>query len=1112
MNLLSKPDKRFLWIILAVGALFLIPGIAYFDQAFTEIGIDFQIGKEEAASLGYAICAELSPVPSDYRRVTVFDVDRMAKTFIELECGVEEVARQTRQGLHIWGWRTRWFKPLEKEEFSTVVSPGGDLIEFEHVIKEDRAGSDATQNEAQVAAEQFASQRFGLDISEYELVEIIEEVMPERMDRTFTFEHKDYSLNEAKKRCEVTVAGNEIVHANRFLKTPEKWDRSYRQLRSRNMLYQSLGQIGMVILVTAAVIFLILRIRRGDLVWKPALFTGMAVGAVFGLNNLNMLPIQLIAYDTTRSLASFYLNQGMMFLMTMAGIGLMILISMSIGDCFYREAYPEKLRLYTAFRWRAWKTGYAFKNVIAAYALTMFHVGLVVLFYVISKRWGVWAPAEVRYSDAVSAYFPIFLPLAISLLAATSEEFIFRFFAIPALRRFSKSTLLAVCLPAFIWGFGHSAYPQQPGFIRGIEVGLIGIAAGYIMIRIGILATLLWHFFMDSIFIGLFMFQSEDRSIFISGIVLVALLLIPLVVVVFNRLKSGSFATADGLMNSDYKPPPLRSSVSKELPNAVKVLPGMSKPVLITGLCTVLIGFVLMYAVPSMQIGKNDSPDKSLSEIHSIADAALVSFGGDPGTLRKTTSYRNTYMDDGLTYVLETEGFTQAQSIYASSSGSSRWVVRYFNFLDKEAYSVHLDPAGEIVNVRYRLEDVEPGANLTQDEARILAEKLVGESGMIIGKLEEIELSSEQFENRTDHTVVYRVTPNRFGDAEERLRIDVIGDRPFGISRWIKAPETWVLEDAQRVKSSRSILTNLLIVIVMALLALTALFYFIRLLRAGDILWKPGLKLGIAAVIVLALNKINQIPGFYSAYQSTQDPLDYLVGMVSGILFQIISTGLGITILVSFAVAVYRTYGAAGIEGRSPIRDMIVGWTGCLLAAGAVIRIVDFIHGTFQFTLLSHSASVYAGLATLLPAWSIFAKGILSGITTGCLVALMFFLIRHQAGQPIRLALGVIVLGLIMGGNAVKTAGFWFPESLLICVILGLAIGCAQLLKTLNIRFYIFLGIASAMMPDIFALWNSNALWFKMNSVLAIVLLLIMIARYANPKLSGQSIVAAEES
>ena len=66
---------------------------------------------------------------------------------------------------------------------------------------------------------------------------------------------------------------------------------------------------------------------------------------------------------------------------------------------------------------------------------------------------------------------------------ALTEEFLSRAFSIPFLQNVFRSRLFAIVLAGFIWGFGHSTYPNQPFWIRGVEVGLVGVVAGFLMER-----------------------------------------------------------------------------------------------------------------------------------------------------------------------------------------------------------------------------------------------------------------------------------------------------------------------------------------------------------------------------------------------------------------------------------------------------------------------------------------------------------------------------------------------------------------------------------------------------------------------------------------------------
>jgi len=115
--------------------------------------------------------------------------------------------------------------------------------------------------------------------------------------------------------------------------------------------------------------------------------------------------------------------------------------------------------------------------------------------------------------------------------------------------RVTKSRVLAVILPAFSWSFLHSAYPQEPGYIRGIEVGIIGVVAGMVMLRWGILATLIWHYTVDASLVGMLLIRSNSLYFKISGVVVGAAALAPLALACISYLTRGGFETAEDLLN-----------------------------------------------------------------------------------------------------------------------------------------------------------------------------------------------------------------------------------------------------------------------------------------------------------------------------------------------------------------------------------------------------------------------------------------------------------------------------------------------------------------------------------------------------------------------------------
>ena len=114
----------------------------------------------------------------------------------------------------------------------------------------------------------------------------------------------------------------------------------------------------------------------------------------------------------------------------------------------------------------------------------------------------------------------------------------------------TKSRFLAVVLPAFFWGFLHSNYPQEPAYIRGLEVGLIGIVAGLVLLRWGIWATLIWHYTVDAFLISTSLLRSHGAYLRVSGAIVGGAALIPLAIAAISYVSRGGFVEDASLLNS----------------------------------------------------------------------------------------------------------------------------------------------------------------------------------------------------------------------------------------------------------------------------------------------------------------------------------------------------------------------------------------------------------------------------------------------------------------------------------------------------------------------------------------------------------------------------------
>src|SRR5206468_709397 len=72
-------------------------------------------------------------------------------------------------------------------------------------------------------------------------------------------------------------------------------------------------------------------------------------------------------------------------------------------------------------------------------------------------------------------------------------------------------------LAAAIWGFGHAAYPNQPFWIRGLEVGLAGVIFGLVFLRFGIVSVVIAHFSVDALYTAFVLIRSGSPYHVITG-------------------------------------------------------------------------------------------------------------------------------------------------------------------------------------------------------------------------------------------------------------------------------------------------------------------------------------------------------------------------------------------------------------------------------------------------------------------------------------------------------------------------------------------------------------------------------------------------------------------
>lgn len=541
---------------LIVGLVFLFIFIRYYEQAFPTASIDLKVTRPEviqkAAEFLTARGYQLGP----YEQAAVFGAHEAAALFLEQTQGMEKANQMMRSEVPVWRWQCRWFQSTQKEEFQVYVDQHGEIVHFSHLLAEAKEGADLEVAEARALAANYLVKVAGIDTTEYEQVESSTEKQDQRTDHLFEWKRVGYEIQWKRTdpeagtgslRIAVRVQGDEVGRFTRYFKTPEKFNRQFQKTQSTGTLLGILSLGLMLLTAIAALVIFIIKYKQGDIRWKFALgFAGLIMG-LFVLDSINSFPIVKYAYPTQMSLGIYW---GILIaLAVFAAIiyGLWILFTGASGEALSREVYPQSVDvLHDLTRGRVFTRKLFFAS-LRGYALAFFFLGYVTIFYTLGRKYlGVFLPAESPYSNQLGTYLPWLTPLAISLLAAVSEEFISRLFSITLLKKYLRFTFLALLIPAVIWAFGHSTYPVFPVYVRGIELTIAGIIFGYFFIRFNIMTCIIAHYVIDSIFFAGPLLKSTNPYFIISGYIVIGLAAIPLILGIPGFFKSAGNRSVQG--------------------------------------------------------------------------------------------------------------------------------------------------------------------------------------------------------------------------------------------------------------------------------------------------------------------------------------------------------------------------------------------------------------------------------------------------------------------------------------------------------------------------------------------------------------------------------------
>lgn len=975
MDRIEAPEKRLMAGLALVSALAIWYVLEHWRAAFPQASLRLLYSKSEITAQAAEFLSSQGLSTVGFRQLTLFDPDDRARLFLERELGLEEANRLIEERVPVWRWRARWFRPPEKQEMAVYLSPQGRLLGFRHVVEEAAPGARLSPEEARAIAEEFLRNQTE---APHRLVEQRAEERPARRDHLFTWEEEGFAARGATLRRRVVVQGDRIGEYLEFLHVPEQWERDFARMRSTNELFQWAAEACFAALFVAAVILVIRWLRRRLIPWRPLVALSAAIGGLMVLNQLNLLAFVIDGMPTATRFGEAVLFGVLGAVGAGVGTFFYVILAAAAGEPLYRQAHPRKVALAALFSRRGLATKEFFLACVTGYGLTALHLGLVVAFYLVGRRFGVWSPQDVSYSDLLSTAAPWLYPLTISVLASASEEFWFRLLAIALLKRYLGSSWLAVLLPALVWGFLHSNYPQQPGWIRGVEVGLIGILAGVVMLRWGIMATLVWHYTVDAILIGMFLFESGSWYFRLSGAAVAGVVILPLAVSLSLYRRHGGFLTAPGVLNEEVEVASALTEVPpRRVPDAPLAPSWPAARLWAAAAVALLAGLLARPYVFGDFLQVRVRKDEAVA----LADGALRERNLEPASWRRATQFVHGLNAAEFEYLRRIEGPRRANEIVRDRTTAGLWLVRYFRPLEREEWRVYVDQRGRAFRLDHVLDEKAPGARLTPEEARRRSEAWLAEAeGIPIERYRLVDSNVQKLENRIDHGFVWEEEGFRAGEATARLSLTMVGEDISYYRRFLKLPEEWLRE------FSRPRLQSIIVPALGGALGLLLLVVAMRRLSGHDTeaahqpRWGIYLAAGGIATLVAAGAAANEWASVLAAYETAKPLENFLRQALLSRLVVTLLSGAGAFLLALTAdIFLQSAYGYRSL----PKPSLITAFAAAVLLWGT-LRLLAFAGQQIPGDRLSVGVWNLTGLDTYVPALAALSRSLLLSFGALC--------------------------------------------------------------------------------------------------------------------------------
>jgi hypothetical protein len=254
------------------------------------------------------------------------------------------------------------------------------------LLDDNAPGASLSPEQAQTLAAKYVEEQ-GYRLSDFDLQSSEAEKRKAREDYTLVWQAKagdPRNVADAHYRLEVELAGDQVVSFARSFKLPEAWERARGSSSLVNSVLSFAGYLVGLALVGAGVFLLVMKIRSGQMPWRPAAKVGALIVALMILSELNEWPGLDRQYMTSIPLATWrlFMAVGLVVVPLLAGLLCWLLAGLAAS------LYPEAWQLLRGCARRVWRRDAAVCMVLVLAA----GLGLDKLAALFASRFHAFAP------------------------------------------------------------------------------------------------------------------------------------------------------------------------------------------------------------------------------------------------------------------------------------------------------------------------------------------------------------------------------------------------------------------------------------------------------------------------------------------------------------------------------------------------------------------------------------------------------------------------------------------------------------------------------------------------------------------------------------------------